>query len=549
MVAAIYTRVSTVKQEEEGTSLDTQVERCLAFAQAKGLTVPQDLIIRETWTGTELHERPKLGKVRELIRERKVEAVVVYDLDRLSRKQLHQAVVLDECDQHDVTLHVVEGELDRSALGEFVRSARGLIAEIEREKIVERSKRGREARVKLRGLPISNYRAPYGYRFVDDIGPSGKVIRKARFELDDETAPTARWILQELAAGGSCNKIAASLNARGVPTPTQRAGAIWRASTISKLVRNPIYKGKPEAYRYKQEKTAEGNLRWNLSGDGVALSEGAAPALVDELTFDRAISVLSANKTLATRTVQPEGALLRGFVFCGYCGKTARVQRTKTKEHLGYHVYTCNSANASIYKCPSWSMLSQKLDREVWDRMVNELFGDEAMRKMLRKSKPKLDQGNVQKTLERHLKRLDTQIRNLLAVQGQAMNETALSLLANQLDELARQRGETENELDKVRRQSEMAAREYADAERAVQQLQQLREVVRGDGLTYEVKRRMVMLLKPAIHVKHTRDCAEGPRYTVDILAHPTVKASDNCNSYGHPWEQQLVDIVSLMAA
>jgi hypothetical protein len=57
------------------------------------------------------------------------------------------------------------------------------------------------------------------------------------------------------------------------------------------------------------------------------------------------------------------------------------------------------------------------------------------------------------------------------------------------------------------------------------------------------------MLLKPAIHVKHTRDCAEGPRYTVDILAHPTVKASDNCNSYGHPWEQQLVDIVTLMAA
>jgi site-specific DNA recombinase len=549
MIAAVYARVSTSKQEEEGTSLETQVERCRAFAQERGLSVPDELVFKETWTGAELHERDRLGDIREMVRDRKINAIIVYSLDRLSRNQVHQAVLLDECDQHGVTLHIVDGELDRSALGEFIRSARGFIAEVEREKIVERSKRGREARVRLRGLPISNVRAPYGYCFVDDVSESGRVIKKARFELDEETAPTARWMFQELATGSSCVKVAASLNARGIPTPTRKPGAIWRASTISKLIRNPIYKGKPEAYRYKREKTASGNTRWNLTQGGVALAENAAPALVDELTYDRAINALSTNKTLATRSVQPESALFRGFVFCGYCGHTARVQRTKTKEHLGYHVYSCNAVNASIYKCPSWSMLTQKLDREAWDQMVDDLFGEEALRKMLSKNTPTVDRSNVQKTLERHLKKIDDQIRNLIMVQAAAVNETALGLLAAQLDDFARQRDETERELQKIQKQRMAAERQYADAERAVAQIRQLQQVVQQDSLPYELKRRILTLFKPAIHVKHTRDCADGQRFTIEPMVHPTVKASDNCDSYGHPWEQQLVDIVTLMAA
>ena len=65
MNAAIYCRVSTTAQEEEGTSLASQEDRCRRYAAGQGYTVDEAHVYHEVHTGIELWERPQLAKLRE----------------------------------------------------------------------------------------------------------------------------------------------------------------------------------------------------------------------------------------------------------------------------------------------------------------------------------------------------------------------------------------------------------------------------------------------------------------------------------------------------
>lgn len=82
MKTAVYCRVSTEGQEQEGTSLQTQLEACLKYCQDKGYDVSYRF--SEAFSGLSL-ERPELDKLRELVRTGTIDAVIVYSLDRFTR--------------------------------------------------------------------------------------------------------------------------------------------------------------------------------------------------------------------------------------------------------------------------------------------------------------------------------------------------------------------------------------------------------------------------------------------------------------------------------
>src|SRR5438128_12214872 len=104
--AAIYARVSTTEQADKGYSLPTQIEAFQRLAQQEGYTVPESHIFVDDYTGTSLN-RPQFTKLRDLVHHRLVQAVIVYDLDRLSRKLAHQLLLSEEFEQAGVTLHIV----------------------------------------------------------------------------------------------------------------------------------------------------------------------------------------------------------------------------------------------------------------------------------------------------------------------------------------------------------------------------------------------------------------------------------------------------------
>ena len=162
-LAALYCRVSTYGQAEDGTSLDTQEERCRHYAATQDYSIDDAHVYREVYTGTELWQRPQLTALREAIRQSRVTHLVVYAIDRLSRDPVHLGVILSEAEHHGVVVEFVSEPLDHSPEGQLIRFVRGYAARVEVEKIRERALRGKRAR--MQNGKIHNFGAElYGYR-------------------------------------------------------------------------------------------------------------------------------------------------------------------------------------------------------------------------------------------------------------------------------------------------------------------------------------------------------------------------------------------------
>ena len=109
--AAIYCRVSTEDQEREGTSLDSQLEACLKKAEELGYEVSEEHTISETYSGLSL-ERPKLNEVRQWVRDREVDAIIAYTLDRLSRDPVHFIILQEEIEKAGAELILITEDVD-----------------------------------------------------------------------------------------------------------------------------------------------------------------------------------------------------------------------------------------------------------------------------------------------------------------------------------------------------------------------------------------------------------------------------------------------------
>jgi site-specific DNA recombinase len=125
--AAIYCRVSTRQQAEEGSSLDSQEVACRQLAASRGFTVTQ--VFKEDFPGTEL-ARPMLDQLRGGVKPGAYAAVFCYATVRLSRSPVHLALIAEECQNCDVELVFVTEPLDSSPEGQLLTFVRGWAAQL-----------------------------------------------------------------------------------------------------------------------------------------------------------------------------------------------------------------------------------------------------------------------------------------------------------------------------------------------------------------------------------------------------------------------------------
>ena len=169
MNAAIYCRVSTEDQEREGTSLQSQLEACKKLAQERGYEVPDSFIVMETYSGLSL-DRPKLDQLRQWVRDKEVDAVVAYTLDRLSRDPVHFIILQEEMEKAGVEIILVTETIDSSDMGKLIMYIKGYAAKLEVGKIRERSIRGKRVRAQRGKLSIGRGSKMYGYSYIPGKG-------------------------------------------------------------------------------------------------------------------------------------------------------------------------------------------------------------------------------------------------------------------------------------------------------------------------------------------------------------------------------------------
>ena len=190
--AVIYSRVSTDAQERDGTSLVNQERACVARAQSNSWQIVE--CVRDTASGFNL-DRPGIDSIRQLLRQGGVDVVVAYAVDRLSRNQNHIGVLFDAIEQAGARLEFVTEKVEDSAIGRFIFAVRAFSAEVEREKISERTTRGKAEKARSGRIPQGTGKGVYGYRYSPETGQR---------EVLEDQANVVRRIFEEFCNNASC---------------------------------------------------------------------------------------------------------------------------------------------------------------------------------------------------------------------------------------------------------------------------------------------------------------------------------------------------------
>jgi site-specific DNA recombinase len=368
--AALYVRVSSSIQADN-YSLSRQEAECRQYATEHGYTVADSQVYREVHTGAELYERPALTRLREAMKRGEVDALICYDLDRFSRKQVHIALLQDFCERAGVELLFSNFDFTKDATGQFLLNARVFAAELEREKIIDRTQGGMKARI-ASGKLGGRTRPLYGYTFRD--------ASKGAYDINEAEAAIVRQMFHAVTEGLSMHKVADQLNAAGVPTPTGQGE--WHAGSIRNLLRRDEYTGVARA-RVDQNTKKDGKRvrRRRPADEQVILPEGTIPPIVSREVFEQVQRRLERNKAEAVRNHRhPEDFLPRaGYIFCGYCGRAMRTRAECHNQRGVRYRRRYVTTDSHDRTCPSLSIDQEEIDAAVWRKIVMVRYNTDAV--------------------------------------------------------------------------------------------------------------------------------------------------------------------------
>jgi site-specific DNA recombinase len=347
LYCAIYTRKSTSEGlDQDFTSLDNQRESAENYINSQkneGWIVLPEKYDDGGYTGANT-ERPALQKLITDIKEGKINCIVVYKVDRLSRSLLDFVKLLELFEKYNVVFVSVTqafntnnsiGRLTLNILLSFAQFEREIISERVKDKMGAARKKGRF----IGGMPILGY----------DID---KVNHK--FIVNEKEATLIREIFDLYLKEKSLLSVAMILNEKGYRTKqfmskTGRVfgGTKFKNTNVQLIIKNVLYIGKVK-----------------YSGD---LYKGTHEAIVSEEVFNKAQEILANNRVERKnpRNAKNTG-LLNNILRCKACDSIMFHTYTSKKEERKYRYYVCMNAQKRGYKnCPNRSVNAQQIENIV----------------------------------------------------------------------------------------------------------------------------------------------------------------------------------------
>lgn len=219
MVKAVgYIRVSTEMQANEGVSLDAQSAKIAGYCELNDLELVE--IIADAGKSAKTTDRDGLQRALAMLASGEAQALVVYKLDRLSRKVKDTLDLIEQIEQSKASLHSIVEKLDTSsALGRFFVNMTASLAQLERDQVSERTQMAMQHK-KEQGQHCGA--APFGFAMVDK--------ELVRIEAESSVIGFIQSLRDE---GLTLRQIADRLNAENIAT--QRGGK-WYATTVKNVL-------------------------------------------------------------------------------------------------------------------------------------------------------------------------------------------------------------------------------------------------------------------------------------------------------------------------
>ena len=353
--AAIYARVSSDQQTADKT-IASQLAALEARLAQEGLRVaPEHRFVDEGYSGATL-VRPALERLRDAAAAGALDRVYVHSPDRLARRYAYQVLLVDELRRAGVEIVFLNRAIGLSPEDDLLLQVQGMVAEYERAKILERSRRGKRHAAREGAVSVLSG-APYGYRYVGKRDGGGC----ARYQVDEEEARIVRlifgWVGRDrVSIGEVCRR----LQAQGYPT---RGGKrAWDRTTVWGILKNPAYAGAaafgktrvgPRPVRLRPVRGGSEQPRRAYGVYDVPPAEWLrvpVPALVDGGLFEAAREQLEENRRRNRQGARGQRYLLQGLLVCRQCGyayygKAISLRAAKGKRRA-YAYYRCCGSDA-----------------------------------------------------------------------------------------------------------------------------------------------------------------------------------------------------------
>ncbi len=392
MNAAIYVRVSTDQQAEKGYSIDTQLEACRKYAFELGATSVEEFI-DDGYSG-EFIDRPALTKLRVKLKNKFFDVVIAYAPDRLARKTIHLLIISEEIAKAGALRKFASVNFEATSEGELMYKFQGIVAEYEKEKIKERTMRGKRGKAS-KGLVISNTK-PFGYTFDSD---------KSTYVINESEAKIVKMIFdfivkEKMGTALICKE----LNARGIPSP--RAKKTWIVSSIHRILTNSLYIGVIYSMKYRYEKIGLSKRKRTLRPESEWIPI-PVPAIIDEVTWQAAQEQLQENKYLAKRNLKHD-YLLNGLVTCANCGRSMIISHSGCKKLISYYACLSKKSSSYIYSgqepCTARQVPTRLLDDYVFNYLLKLCHNPLQVEEYIKALPPKEDSDKHKAALDQIVK-------------------------------------------------------------------------------------------------------------------------------------------------
>jgi site-specific DNA recombinase len=492
MKVAVYCRVSSDEQRDKQT-IDTQTDFATRYTQ-----LHNELEVVEVYKddgvsgGVPVSDRPEGARMLADAKAHRFDMLIVYRVDRLSRSLLDLLRTTEALEEWHVTLRSMTEPFDTSTpLGTFVLQLLGMLAELEKSNIRDRSVTGsmrcaREGKW-LGGLSPLGYKVEGGRLVVE---PEEAALVDRIFTLCSEE----RMTLQE---------IVDLLNAEDVPVRNERRGkgkmgTRWQKGTVSKILHNTTYLGQNLYNKRKTVRRGGQIVGQELTEDSERIVREAPPIISPEV-FARARAFLKEND------VSPVNAkreyLLRGLVKCNLCGQSYS-GCSPSGRNVFYYKCVRYMTGTRPERCPSAIVRGDQLEAEVWSDIQDFARNPGKVVQKLR-AQAKAQKNDMQPL---HGER-DMIVRDIQAKQSERQRVIGLVRRALISD------AEAEQELTSLQREIEALEKRARSLTKRVDQAEELQTKLASadallqklaqavEGATEQKKREIIKLLVQGIQV------------------------------------------------
>lgn len=421
-IVGIYVRVSTQGQVDEGYSVDEQTEKLKKYCDVKDWEVYQ-VYTDGGFSGSNI-ERPAMELMIDDIKAKKINTVLVYKLDRLSRSQKDTLYLIEDVfNANDVSFISLNENFDTStAFGKAMIGILSVFAQLEREQITMRMQMGRVGRAKA-GLYNGGGQRPFGYEYKHD-----------QLIVNPITAPIVQEIFKDYLDGMSLSALTQKYNKNG---HIGRGKSGWSYHSMGYLLRNRSYLGEV-SWKHK----------WYPGRHDPLISREDFDEVQRQLKIRREATAKYTNNPRPFRSKY----MLSGLLRCGRCGGRMEIAVSKRKDGTRTLKYMCHFRKKSnvinerqdMEPCDLPYYSKEVLEKIVIDRILKVAFDPDKIKAILNQKKP----------IDHNINAIDARLKQITGEMSRLMDLYSKgNLPLDQINQKAESLNNEKNELEKHKQQ------------------------------------------------------------------------------------------------